>query len=385
VRLVRLAAEGFRNLAPLDLDTSAQFVVFHGQNAQGKTNALEAIWLLATLRPLRGHKLADLIGWSQDGVVVRGQVDVRGVRHEHEVRIDPRGRTARVDGDRVTDLGSYFRSIRAIAFQPSDEAVVSGGPGLRRRWLDRAAFTARPAHLDAVRQYGRVLQQKQAALRGSAESAVLDVLDTQLATLGAQVAHRRSVLLDELVPHVQSLHREISGGGTALELRYVTAAPGADPASRARALAQRLAANRAQECRRRTTVCGVQRDDVALVLGGHAARTFGSRGQVRSAVLSLKLAELLAARERGDHPVFLIDDVSSELDRDRTARLVSLLAELGTQVFATTTSPEHLGNLPAARTVVVHVEGGRLNTGVESADPAGSSDRKSPVDPSDPT
>ena len=386
MRLTRLAGDGFRNLAPFDLDTGAQFVVFHGDNAQGKTNALEAIWLLATLRPLRGHRLAELVAWDGEAATVQGTVQLRGIAHVHDVRIDARGRTARVDGDRVSDLGAYFRSIRAIAFQPSDESVVSGAPSVRRQWLDRAAFTARPAHLDVVRQHGRVLQQKQAALRGpSPDGAVLDALDHQLARIGGELAHRRAVLLDELRPHVRAVHGTIAGGHAALRVTYRTCAPGGSPAERAEALAERLARVRRGELRRGTTLAGVQRDDVEVMLDGHAARTFGSRGQVRSAVLALKLAELLAARERGDNPVFLLDDVSSELDRARTGRLVGRLAELGTQVFATTTTPEHLGRLPPAETVHVSVRAGALDPGGVSADPPVSPDLPAPVDPPDPT
>jgi DNA replication and repair protein RecF len=366
------------------LDTDARFVVFHGQNAQGKTNALEAIWLLATLRPLRGHRLADLIGWSGEASAVQGHLHARGITHVHAVTLDSKGRGFRVDGDRV-ELVDYFRAIRAIAFQPADEAVVSGGPDQRRRWLDRAAFTARPAHLDQVRLYARVLRQKQAALRDGASGGVLNVLDAQLASAGAQLASRRQALLDELQPHVRALHRRITDGHSDLGVRLRTAASGDTIAEREATLGKKLAESRASELRRRTTMVGVQRDDVVITLDGHPARTFGSRGQVRSTVLALKLAELIAARERGDTPIFLIDDVSSELDRARTSRLVELLTELGTQVFATTTSPDHLGQLPSEDTRYLEVESGLLRLSVSSLDQRRSPDNNGEVDPPDAT
>ena len=362
MRLTRLAAEGFRNLAPFELDTDARFIVFHGENAQGKTNALEALWLLATLRPLRGHRLSDLVGWDADEAAIRGQIDRRGISHLHEVELGPRGRSTRLDGDRV-ELVDYFRAIRAIAFQPSDEEIVSDSPAHRRRWLDRAAFTARPAHLELVRVHRRVLQQKQAALREGAKDDVLDVLDHQLALAGARVAERRDEMLAELEPHARELYERISDHRGELGLIYRTVASGGDLEQRSSVLTKRLRESRAGERRRRTTLTGVQRDDVVITIDGHPTRTFGSRGQVRSVVLALKLAELRAARERGDTPLFLIDDVSSELDRSRTSRLVTLLAELGTQVFASTTSPEHLGDLPEDDTLFVSVRDGQLSPG----------------------
>jgi DNA replication and repair protein RecF len=214
-----------------------------------------------------------------------------------------------------------------------------------------------------VRTYRRALDQKAALLRkGRADRAYLEVLDDQLAQLGAELVHRRVQMLRELAPHVVALHERIAGTTVPLALRYHTAAKGDSVEERTASLCARLAEVSPRERDRGTTLAGPQLDDVKVLLDEHAARTYGSRGQVRSLVLSLKLAELVAARARGDVPLFLVDDVSSELDRARTGRLVQLLAELSAQVILTTTAPEHLSALPADDTLLLSVADGVICT-----------------------
>jgi len=361
VRLTRLVVDRFRNLEPVDLAVDAPFVVLTGRNAQGKTNALEAVHLLATLKPLRGRRVRDLVRWGEREAALAGWVTHQGLQRHYRVDLGPDGRTARLDGKRPDDLAEYFAGVRAITFTPRDERVVSGSPGRRRDWIDRATFTAQPAHLSRVRTYRRALDQKSALLRrGRADPAYLSVLDDQLAQLGGELAYRRATMLAELTPHVQALYERIAGSDAEVGLRYHSTAGGQTLEERVEALRERLREVHDREVERGTTLAGPQLDDVKVRLDDHAARTFGSRGQVRSLVLALKLAELVAARVRGEVPLFLVDDVSSELDRHRTARLVELLAELQAQVFVTTTAPEHLATLPVADTIYLAVDAGRI-------------------------
>ncbi|MBN2799677.1 MAG: DNA replication and repair protein RecF [Deltaproteobacteria bacterium] len=355
MRLQRLATRGLRNLAPGELHTDASFVVFSGLNAQGKTNALEAIWFLATLRPLRGFVVRDLIAWGEEEAAVGGTVD------GHALKVmQGKSRRLFLEGQAVTQLSQYFGAVRAVAFSPSDEEVLRGEPRLRRQWLDRAAFTADPSHLDLVRAYHRALDQKRALLR-SPDPVLLDVLDEQLARTGAAVAEARERMLSALEPHVTRYHRELSGDQAVVEPRYRTVAYGRSTADRTGALHDALQQARAEEVRRGMALVGPHRDEVRLLLDGRPARTWASRGQVRSLLLALKLAELQAARERGDAPLFLLDDLSSELDGDRTRRLVSILEGLGSQVFVTTTDPSHIQGLPEADTLHFSVREGQLS------------------------
>src|SRR5688500_15960722 len=157
MRVVRLVAERFRNLEPLDLPIEAQFVVLHGANAQGKTNALEVVHLLATLKPLRARKVRELVRFGEKTASVGARIEHRGIERWHRVDLEPQARKVSLDGKVVHELGEYFGSIRAIAFTPSDAEIVTGEPSRRRNWLDRAVFTKNPAHLDRVRVVRRCL------------------------------------------------------------------------------------------------------------------------------------------------------------------------------------------------------------------------------------
>lgn len=376
MRLVSLRVDGLRNLAPTSLTTDARFVVIAGDNAQGKTNLLEAAWVLAALRPLRGTRWRDVVAWGGTTAVVGGTLASDGDRRSLRVEIGPGQRDLRLDDHPERDVTAWFDAIRAIAFTPSDAAILTDAPVFRRRWIDRAAFTARPVHLARVQSVRRVLAQKAAVLRSDRpDSALLDVLDDQLARAGAALVQARVDTLRELAPHVRSLHGGIAGGHGQLGLRYRTEAQGDDTAARHAALASRLAASRREEVARRRCLVGPQRDDVRIAIDDRSARLYGSRGQVRSVVLALKLAELVAARARGDRPLFLLDDLSSELDRARTGRLVEALIDLDTQVWVTTTDPDHLGALPAGEACTLRVRDGV----VEAAEGGGASAGPAPT------
>lgn len=359
MRIEHLAVDGFRNLREVNLDLGQRFVVIHGDNAQGKTNLVGAVYLLATLKPLLGHRTRELVGWEADQATVSASVRHEGLARRYRLDLASSGRTVSLDGVKVSELEPYFRGIRAVAFTPSDGHIVTGEPKGRRAWLDRAAFTARPSHLYAVRRYARVLSQKSAALRDSAPAALIDVFNEQLAQAGADLVSRRLAILEELASPVAQVHDTIAGRPAQLRLSYRSKTVGDDTAARAESLRERLREVRDDELRRQRTLAGPQTDDVRIELDEHAARAYGSQGQVRSVVLALKLGELLAAHHRGDEPLFLFDDVSSELDAARTERLVELLAAIQAQVFATTTDPRQLAALPADQTVHIRVDGGR--------------------------
>lgn len=362
MRLTRLVGSAVRNLADFDLDVDAPFVVLHGANAQGKTNVLEAVWYLAALKPLRTSRPRELIRWGEGGLQLAGWVTHGGIVRHRRIDLEGGSRTIQLDGKRCGALSEYFEDVRAIAFTPADGEIVTASPDLRRRWVDRASFTARPAHLELVRGYAKVLANKGATLRSDRpDLALLDTLNVQLAMLGARLAQRRAELLAELAPHVGTMMNILAGRQTQIRLSLRTTAQGSTEAERQQTLVDALIRSRPGELRRRRTLVGPQTDDVAIHLDDQPARNFASRGQVRSIVLALKLAELLAARERGVIPLFLLDDLSSELDRSRTGRLVGLLGDLGAQVIATTTDPDHVDVLPGSGARRIRVEDGILH------------------------
>jgi len=356
VRLVRLEVADWRNLSAATLETDARFVVLHGDNAQGKTNLLEAVWTLATLRSFRDSKVQRLVKHGCDATrvdgVASGDYGRRRLRWGRSNANTP-SRTLQMDGQNIRQLRDWFAVLRAVLFCPQHSAIIRGGPVERRAFVDRAAFTMRPAHLDVVRQYSRVLRHKAALLRSSSPpKAQIEAWNAQLAVLGGRLAARRSEALADLTGPFVAAHAAIAGraAGTArLRLRGVGRT---EPEERlvaeavAGVLAEKLAASLDEERRQGRCLVGPHRDDLVVELDGHLARNFASQGQARSLVLSLKLAELGAARAQGQSPLFLLDDLTSELDKGRMDRLMDVLADLDNQVWVTTTDPRWLGPLP---------------------------------------
>lgn len=358
MRLLQLSTVDFRNLESVAVSTDAPFVVFHGPNAQGKTNLLEAVYLLATLKSFRARRNRELIRFGQAQAQVRGLVFDGESKREFKVEVQPGRRQGRVDGKPPSALSEYFAGIRAVLFTPEDTVIVRGGPEERRRFIDRAAFTAGAGFLEVAQHFRRLSSQKSALLRAERPDRLqVEVFNEQLAVAGARLAERRARIVAELEPGFVELHGRISGHGEA-RLRYRGRLKGDDEAARAESFRELLAHNLDDELRRGFALDGPQRDELELSIDGRAARSFGSQGQVRSVVLALKLSELLAARARGDRPIFLLDDLSSELDRMRTGRLVELLSELDLQVLISTTDERVLQGMPGG--LGYAVQGGRV-------------------------
>ena len=339
MRLKTLAARDFRNLELVQLDTDSRFVMFHGPNAQGKTNLLEAVYALATLKSFRARRNQELVRWGADCAEVLGKVDDGTQIRDFRLLIDGKGRRGEVDGKPPAQLARYFEGIRAVLFRPEDIGIVRNGPERRRRFVDRAAFTAASTFLELAQTFRRLLSQKAALLRQArVDPLQLSVFDEQLARAGARIVERRLRIVEELRKPFATLHERISGLGEA-SLSYRTAL---DRERLAESYLELMEHHRADEIRRGMNLVGPQRDDLVVKLDGRPARPYASQGQTRSLVLALKLGELLAARSRGARPIFLLDDLSSELDRFRTGRLVELLEDLDLQVVVTTTDPSVL-------------------------------------------
>ena len=350
MKLLSLHVRDFRNLAQVTLAPSPRATILIGENGQGKTNLLESIYVLTTLKPLRATRLAELVRFGEGGAEVAGDFDGAGGVRRVAVRIKDGGRTAYLDGKPQEKLDDYFEGLAAVCFSPDDLLLVKGGPEGRRRFLDRAAFNRWPAVLGEAREYLRALRARNAALRGGL-GAIEDSFRQPLVRAGARLLVRRRALIAELAPRVQAAFAEISGpGAPAARLDYRAAAgmrlEGDEPTLAAR-LAEALESRSARDAERGYTSAGPHMDDLILALDGKGARPYGSQGQQRALVLALKIAEIENLRVALSRPpLLLLDDVSSELDPAKNRFLLGYLAQLPGQAFLTSTDERLLA--PAA-------------------------------------
>jgi DNA replication and repair protein RecF len=338
VQLQSLQVRQYRNLQEIAVDTSAQFVVFHGDNGQGKTNLIEAICSLATLRSFRTHRVADQIRWGQDEAFISGKIEDEGHVRELRLKLNKNGRKSTIDGKSPANLSNYFESIRAIVFAPQHVELVRGAPQQRRDFLDRGCFTLQPHYLESFRTFKKLLSQRSALLRNqNFDLMQMEVLEDQLAVAGAYISIKRQRLVEGLVEPFVSVHTHLTGQST-VGIRYRSTLGEGDESERAEKFRMMMRERRDEEILRGSSLVGPQRDDLIVSLKEKNARAFASQGQSRALVIALKLAELDLAQKRGVYPLFLLDDLSSELDAIRRGRLVEILHEKAIQIFVSTTN-----------------------------------------------
>jgi len=338
VHLSGLQIRHFRNLAEQQLDLPAEGVAIVGENAQGKTNLLEAIYYLETFRSFRGSRDHRLVAFGEDFFRVVGSLDgaVAEDRVEVAAAFQTKGKRKKIslNGEEPERLGDALGRVAAVAFSPADVALVSDGPGARRRFLDIVLSLNSPGYLGSLQRFRQVLGQRNAALRDGRWSGTVEAWDEGLTESGARVMEGRFRWVEKWRENFSSYYQRVSGG-LAAHLEYqpgVKLGGGRGREEIAEAFAAALLEARPREVRLGTTVVGPQRDDLLLsVVDGddhRDLREYGSGGQRRTAALALRLVEAATIREaRGQEPIVLMDDVFAELDPGRSERILSLMEE----------------------------------------------------------
>jgi DNA replication and repair protein RecF len=338
VVLGTLALRDFRNLARLDLGFPSAGAVVVGENGQGKSNLLEAIYYLHLLRSVRGARDVDVVRFGAPGFHISARTS-GGVFHELSAGFERQGRRKRVklDGAEPPRLSDALGALPCVLFSPADLDLVGGAPNSRRRYLDiLLALSSRP-YLAALQRYRGALAQRNAALRDAMRTAGqraehrVAVWEAPLAEHGAVLWRERVTWSERAAGRFAELCAAI-GEQTPVAMRYATSLePSAmDVGHVAEALAHALEHKRGLDMRRGITHAGPHRDDLALTLDGRELRAFGSAGQQRTAAIALRLLEAETLHERlGAAPLFLLDDPFAELDARRSSRILDLLAEQG--------------------------------------------------------
>jgi DNA replication and repair protein RecF len=332
-----LSVRAFRNLTRVDLELGPRFNVVSGDNGQGKTNLLEAVYVVATSRSFRTSKLGELVETGSETASIRARVREGTAQREQSVGVRAGMRSVRVDGKRPLTLAAYAVRTPTVAFHPGIVALSAGSGADRRKLLDRVALYRLPGSLAEAEAYGRALRARQRVLESRGTTAVdLDDWEALVVHHGLALGEAREAAAKLLGPAAERAFAGIGPAGLALDVAYAPNAP-RDAASFRTVLVQ----NRPRDRARGSATTGPHRDDLTLALGGRPMRGMASQGQHRAVVLSLELAEIeVIAEARGVCPLLLLDEVSSELDRSRTAALFAALSGRRGQVLLTTTRPE---------------------------------------------
>lgn len=350
MRLKRLSLRDFRNYSALDFSPGACLNLLQGENAQGKTNLLEAVYYLATGRSHRLAKDPELVRWRQQAFSLWAEVerDVGETSIKVSFSLAERRKEIEVNGQPLERLSQLFGAFNAVLFCPDDLLLVKGSPFYRRHWLDLCLARVSLSYRNALAEYQRALLQRNSLLREIYSSAPLlerggelEVWEAQLVRAGSLILWQRRAAVEELAELSASLHGRISGERERLTCRYLSSL--GEVVAQARSaeevrdfFAQSLRAARRDELRRGATSIGPHRDDLLLLLDGEPLRTYGSQGQQRTAALVLRLAELeFMRRVLGEYPVLLLDDALSELDEERQRRVLKEV-EREVQILATT-------------------------------------------------
>jgi DNA replication and repair protein RecF len=357
LRLERLALRGFRNLADLDLSPGPRVNVLSGDNGQGKSNLLEAIYYLAALSSFRLAGRDDLVARGAERAILAARFTTDPAPITAKIKLDRQAaRTLALDDKRPRSTAAWVASFQVVLFHPGDLALASGSPEVRRRTLDRILEQMDPTYARALASYVKALRSRNRLLKKEgADRRAITAYDELLASAGAVIGQSRARLVDELKPLAEAAFHDVAGQELPLTVDY---RPRVEPTLEA--MRSALARSLDKDVARGFTAEGPHGDDLALtVYEDRRAKHHASQGQHRMMVLALKVAELeVLTRRVGRVPILLLDDVSSELDRRRNELLFELLDSLGGQVFLTTTHPE-LIRLSRSR-VDYRVEAGRV-------------------------
>ncbi|MFD0682349.1 MULTISPECIES: DNA replication/repair protein RecF [unclassified Paenibacillus] len=368
MQLKKLSLQNYRNYDEVYFESGHMVNIIVGPNAQGKTNLLEAIFVLALTKSHRTHQDKELIQWNAPHTLLHAEVDKKYGSCQLDLTISQQGKKAKINGLEQRKLSNFIGSLNVVMFAPEDLEIVKGSPSVRRRFLDMEIGQVHPAYLYDLSQYQKILVQrnnylKQLFTTRDTKAALLEVWNEQLAQFGVKIIKKRQSFIKKLQIWAEKIHSGITGGNEQIEIQYACSFDQGAVQDESVLFDQfmiKLSHVKEQELRRGVSLIGPHRDDLLFFINGKEVQTFGSQGQQRTTALSLKLAEIELIREEvGEYPILLLDDVLSELDRSRQTQLIETFQNK-VQTFITTTGIESIDLSKLENASVIHVQNGSL-------------------------
>lgn len=349
----KLTGRGFRNLLPFEVEFCDKVNIIYGDNAQGKTNLIEGLWLFTGAKSFRTSKDSELVAFGQQKAELSLDFISGGIDREAKITVTNR-RNAELDTKKLKTASALAGNFCAVVFSPVDLQTVKDGPDLRRRFVDLAIYQLYPSYAPVLKDYTKAVTQRNALLKSMDKKLVsndmLDAFENEISLLGQKIVDYRIKYCARLTANASDIYRELSSLREELEVEYLPSCPVED-------LAERLYMSRKTDVFSGITSVGPHRDDLDFKINGVSARNFGSQGQQRSVALSLKLAEAKTLKDiTGEQPVAILDDVMSELDPSRQAFILNHIKDW--QVFITCCDKANLNPLKEGK--VFTVSGGKI-------------------------
>lgn len=329
-----LELKNFRNYKNLNLTFDRGTNILYGDNAQGKTNVLESLYVSGTTKSHKGSKDREMIQFEENEAHIKTIVEKNGLENQIDIHLKKNSsKGIAVNRIPIRKAGELFGILNLIFFSPEDLNIIKDGPSQRRRFLDMELSQIDKIYLHNLTKYNKILQQRNKLLKDiyfrPELKDTLAVWDEQLILYGVKIIERRSQFLTELNEIVCDIHKSISGGRENLVLQY-------EPSAEAECLRRELSGAQEKDLRTGMTSFGPHRDDISFLINGTDIRKYGSQGQQRTSALSLKLSEIeLVKRLIHDTPVLLLDDVLSELDSSRQNYLLNSIHDIQTIITCT--------------------------------------------------
>ena len=357
MKIKQLKLKNYRNYDLLELDFDSSINILYGDNAQGKTNILESIYMCGTTKSHRGTKDRDMIRFGQEEAHIEAVIDKKGVPFEIDIHLknnSPKG--VAINKMPIRRAIELFGIVNIVFFSPEDLNIIKNGPSERRKFIDLELSQLDKVYLSDLSNYNRIVNQRNKLLKDVYDRKdlmeTLDIWDLQLVNYGKKIIDRRNQFIVELNEIVGKVHEQLTGGKEHLQIYY-------EPSVSSMDFETNLIKNREKDIKMKSTSVGPHRDDICFIADGLDIRKFGSQGQQRTAALSLKLSEIeIVKKVINDTPILLLDDVLSELDKHRQNYLLDSIRDI--QTVITCTGLDDFVNNRFHINKIMHVDNGRV-------------------------
>ncbi len=329
-----LELENFRNYKSLNIEFDKGVNILYGDNAQGKTNILEAIYVSATTKSHKGAKDKEIINFEADEAHIKTYLDKEGLERRVDMHLrKSKSKGIAIDTVRLKKAAQLLGLLNVVFFSPEDLSIIKDAPAQRRRFVDMELCQLDQSYLYDLNQYNKIIAQRNKLLKDMYNNQdlknMLGIWDMQIITYGQKIIKRRRLFVEQLNEIIDEIHYKLSGGKEKIKVEYA-------PYVSEDNFEEMLKKAREKDIKLKSTSVGPHKDDFIFIVNGIDIRTYGSQGQQRTAALSLKLSEIeLVKKITGDNPVLLLDDVLSELDSNRQNHLLNNIGDIQTIITCT--------------------------------------------------